>query len=42
MRLFSIEVPNKTDLMPLSISQVDTSVLEQLPEELRVDIHIGG
>ncbi|GLT76694.1 hypothetical protein SLA2020_483390 [Shorea laevis] len=28
----------KADLMPSSLSQVDRSVLEQLPEELRVDI----
>lgn len=27
-----------TDLMPSSLSQVDASVLQQLPEELRVDI----
>ncbi|CAL5438082.1 unnamed protein product [Camellia sinensis] len=31
-------VPNKIDLMPSSLSQVDISVLQQLPEELRVDI----
>lgn len=30
--------PNNTDLMPLSLSQVDVSVLQQLPEELRGDI----
>ncbi|KAF7144242.1 hypothetical protein RHSIM_Rhsim05G0088900 [Rhododendron simsii] len=34
----STEVSNKLDLMPSSLSQVDTSVLQQLPEELRVDI----
>lgn len=28
----------ETDLMPLSLSQVDSSVLHQLPEELRADI----
>ncbi|KAK4563262.1 hypothetical protein RGQ29_005682 [Quercus rubra] len=28
----------KTDLIPSSLSQVDTSVLQQLPEELKVDI----
>ncbi|KAF3435497.1 hypothetical protein FNV43_RR22586 [Rhamnella rubrinervis] len=28
----------RTDLMPSSLSQVDTTVLQQLPEELRVDI----
>lgn len=27
-----------TDIMPSSLSQVDTSVLQQLPKELRVDI----
>ncbi|KAM1002919.1 hypothetical protein ACFX2I_003312 [Malus domestica] len=27
-----------TDIMPSSLSQVDTSVLQQLPQELRVDI----
>ncbi|KAL7002867.1 hypothetical protein U1Q18_004027 [Sarracenia purpurea var. burkii] len=36
--ILSTAVPNKTDLMPLSLSQIDTSVLQQLPEELRVDI----
>ncbi|KAI5314758.1 PREDICTED: DNA [Prunus dulcis] len=30
--------PGNTDIMPSSLSQVDTSVLQQLPEELRVDI----
>ncbi|KAG5238755.1 DNA repair protein [Salix suchowensis] len=30
--------PNNNDLMPLSLSQVDVSVLQQLPEELRGDI----
>ncbi|KAF9675848.1 hypothetical protein SADUNF_Sadunf09G0075900 [Salix dunnii] len=30
--------PNNTDLMPSSLSQVDVSVLQQLPEELRGDI----
>ncbi|KAG5548405.1 hypothetical protein RHGRI_013931 [Rhododendron griersonianum] len=34
----STEVSNKLDVMPSSLSQVDTSVLQQLPEELRVDI----
>ncbi|KAA8536245.1 hypothetical protein F0562_028723 [Nyssa sinensis] len=34
----SISVPDKIDLMPSSLSQVDVSVLQQLPEELRVDI----
>ncbi|KAK9176695.1 hypothetical protein WN944_028714 [Citrus x changshan-huyou] len=29
---------NKIDLMPSSLSQVDISVLQQLPEEVRVDI----
>ncbi|OMO73962.1 DNA-repair protein, UmuC-like protein, partial [Corchorus capsularis] len=33
---FAISVPG--DLMPSSLSQVDTSVLQQLPEELRADI----
>ncbi|PON58092.1 DNA repair protein, Rev [Trema orientale] len=28
----------KTDVMPSSLSQIDTCVLQQLPEELRVDI----
>ncbi|XP_030943528.1 DNA repair protein REV1 isoform X2 [Quercus lobata] len=28
----------KTDLIPSSLSQVDTAVLQQLPEELKVDI----
>nr|XP_023919582.1 DNA repair protein REV1 isoform X1 [Quercus suber] len=28
----------KTDLIPSSLSQVDTTVLQQLPEELKVDI----
>lgn len=28
----------KTDIMPSSLSQLDTSVLQQLPQELRVDI----
>lgn len=27
-----------TDIMPSSLSQIDTSVLQQLPQELRVDI----
>lgn len=35
-------IPNldleKTDIMPSSLSQVDSSVLQQLPQELRVDI----
>ncbi|KAJ4716214.1 DNA repair protein REV1 [Melia azedarach] len=30
--------PNEIDLMPSSLTQVDTSVLQQLPEELRADI----
>ncbi|WCJ17827.1 DNA-directed DNA polymerase [Euphorbia peplus] len=30
--------PGNTNLMPLSLSQVDTSVLQQLPDELRADI----
>ncbi|XP_050210154.1 DNA repair protein REV1 [Mercurialis annua] len=30
--------PGNNDLMPLSLSQVDTSVLQQLPEELKADI----
>ncbi|XWS62960.1 hypothetical protein CRYUN_Cryun06bG0055600 [Craigia yunnanensis] len=34
----SIPGPGNNDLMPLSLSQVDTSVLQQLPEELRADI----
>ncbi|GFY95013.1 DNA-directed DNA polymerase [Actinidia rufa] len=34
--VISVAIPNKID--PLSLSQVDISVLEQLPEELRVDI----
>ncbi|KAI9181004.1 hypothetical protein LWI28_010199 [Acer negundo] len=29
---------NKIDLMPSSLSQIDTSVLQQLPDELRADI----
>ncbi|XP_028095959.1 DNA repair protein REV1 isoform X2 [Camellia sinensis] len=36
--VFFTSVPNKIDLMPSSLSQVDISVLQQLPEELRVDI----
>lgn len=34
----SDSVPERVDLMPSSLSQVDASVLQQLPEELRVDI----
>ncbi|KAI8555392.1 hypothetical protein RHMOL_Rhmol05G0171100 [Rhododendron molle] len=34
----STEVSNKLNVMPSSLSQVDTSVLQQLPEELRVNI----
>ncbi|KAM1457583.1 hypothetical protein ACFX13_035601 [Malus domestica] len=30
--------PGNTDIMPSSLSQVDTSVLQQLPQELRIDI----
>ncbi|XP_065870416.1 DNA repair protein REV1 [Euphorbia lathyris] len=30
--------PGNTDIMPQSLSQVDTSVLQQLPDELRTDI----
>ncbi|XP_031272689.1 DNA repair protein REV1 isoform X3 [Pistacia vera] len=40
--LFNEAIPNlvrdKIDLMPSSLSQVDTSVLQQLPEPLRADI----
>ncbi|KAI7992717.1 DNA repair protein REV1 [Camellia lanceoleosa] len=36
--VFFTSVPNKIDLMPSSLSQVDISVLHQLPKELRVDI----
>ncbi|XP_021285553.1 DNA repair protein REV1 isoform X2 [Herrania umbratica] len=34
----SIQGLDNNDLMPSSLSQVDTSVLQQLPEELRADI----
>ncbi|CAK9187090.1 unnamed protein product [Ilex paraguariensis] len=34
----STSVPAEIDLMPSSLSQVDISVLQQLPEELKVDI----
>ncbi|XP_059647846.1 DNA repair protein REV1 isoform X2 [Cornus florida] len=34
----STSLQDKFDLMPSSLSQVDVSVLQQLPEELRVDI----
>ncbi|CAN6685601.1 unnamed protein product [Malus baccata var. baccata] len=30
--------PGNTDIMPYSLSQVDTSVLQQLPQELRIDM----
>lgn len=30
--------PGNTDTMMLSLSQVDTSMLQQLPQELRIDI----
>ncbi|CAN6544394.1 unnamed protein product [Malus baccata var. baccata] len=30
--------PGNTDIMPYSSSQVDTSVLQQLPQELRIDM----
>ncbi|KAK6241139.1 hypothetical protein SCA6_006528 [Theobroma cacao] len=34
----SIQALDNNDLMPSSLSQVDTSVLQQLPEELRADL----
>ncbi|XAR52878.1 DNA-directed DNA polymerase [Bertholletia excelsa] len=34
----SSPVPDRIDLMPSSLSQIDISVLQQLPEELRIDI----
>ncbi|XP_052196015.1 DNA repair protein REV1 isoform X3 [Diospyros lotus] len=36
--VISSSVPDKMDLMPSSLSQVDISVLQQLPEDLRVDV----
>lgn len=38
MPSLSVADLHKTNIMPVSLSQVDKSVLEQLPPELRVDI----